>query len=160
MVTWFPNVDEKTIQSVANFGEAKKQLVQLARSNGNSGTNDQLAAAFEGSPNTKMTGATIESVVKSVVALRKMEQAQTLMFAKTGLPENEYSKWVAKNQNQFDPRAFGFDLMDRAKQDKLLNSMTEKDNDSKEMKAAKAAAYTKFKNSLQFAHDANLIGNE
>lgn len=160
MVTWFPNVDPKTIQSVANVGEAKKQLVQLARSNGNSGTNDQLAAAFEGSPNTKMTGATIESVVKSVIALRKMEHAQTLMFDKTGLPENQYSKWIAKNQNQFDPRAFGFDIMDRDKQDKLLNSMTEKDSDSKEMKDAKAKAYTKFKNSLQFAHDSELIGNE
>ncbi len=160
MVTWFPNVDPKTIESTANFGEAKKQLVQLARSNGNSGTNDQLAAAFEGSPNTSMTGATIGSVVKSIVALRKMEHAQTLMFAKTGLPESEYSKWIAKNQNQFDPRAFGFDMMERPKQDKLLSSMTEKENDSPEMKAAKAKAYTKFKNTLQFAHDSELIGNE
>ena len=160
MVTWFPNTDPKTVQSVSNFEEAKKQLVQLARSNGNSGTNDQLAAAFEGSPNTKMTGATIGSVVKSIVALRKMEAAQTLMFGQTGLPESQYSKWVAKNQNQFDPRAFGFDIMDRDKQDKLLSSMTEKDGDSVEMKAAKAKAYTKFKNSLQFAHDSDLIGNQ
>ncbi len=159
MVTWFPNVDPKTIESTANFGEAKKQLVQLARSNGNSGTNDQLAAAFEGSPNTTMTGATIESVVKSIVALRKMEHAQTLMFDKTNLPESEYSKWIAKNQNQFDPRAFGFDMMERPKQDKLLSSMTEKSGDSAEMKAAKAKAYTKFKNTLQFAHDSELIGN-
>ena len=68
--------------------------------------------------------------------------------------------FVSKNQNQFDPRAFGFDLMDRDKQDKLLNSMTEKDGDSADLKAAKAKAYTKFKTSLQFAHDANLIGNE
>ena len=52
--------DPETSSNVSNFEEAKKQLVQLARSNGNSGTNDQLAAAFEGSPNTKMTGATIE----------------------------------------------------------------------------------------------------
>ena len=159
MVTWFPNVNPKTIESTANFGEAKKQLVQLARSNGNSGTNDQLAAAFEGSPNTTMTGATIESVVKSIVALRKMQSAQTLMFDKTGLPPDQYSKWIAKNQNQFDPRAFGFDMMERPKQDKLLSSFTEKENDSSEMKAAKAKAYTKFKNSLQFAHDAELIGN-
>ena len=116
MVTWFPNsgVDAS---KVANFEEAKKQLVQLARSNGNSGTNDQLAAAFEGSPNTKMTGATIESVVKSIVALRKMQAAQTLMFGQTGLPPDQYSKWIAKNQNQFDPRAFGFDMMDEPKQD-------------------------------------------
>ena len=158
MVTWFPNsgVDAS---KVANFEEAKKQLVQLARSNGNSGTNDQLAAAFEGSPNTKMTGATIESVVKSIVALRKMQSAQTLMFGQTGLLADQYSKWIAEHQNQFDPRAFGFDLMDREKQDKLLSSMTEKDNDSSEMKAAKAKAYTKFKNTLQFAHDSDLIGN-
>ena len=74
------------------------------------------------------------------------------------MPPDQYSKWIAKNQNQFDPRAFGFDLMDRPKQDKLLSSMTEKENDSAEMKAAKAKAYTKFKNTLQFAHDSDLIG--
>ena len=37
--------------------------------------------------------------------------------------------------------------------------MTEKENDSSEMKTAKAKAYTKFRNTLQFAHDAALIGN-
>ena len=73
--------------------------------------------------------------------------------------ESQYSKWIAKNQNQFDPRAFGFDIMDEPKQTKLLDSFTEKENDSSEMKKAKAKAYTKFRDTLQFAHDAALIGN-
>ena len=88
-----------------------------------------------------------------------MQAAQTLMFGQTGLPPDQYSKWIAKNQNQFDPRAFGFDMMDEPKQTKLLDSFTEKENDSSEMKKAKAKAYTKFRDTLQFAHDAALIGN-
>ena len=159
-VTWLPNVDPKTINDSSDFDTVKKYLVQGARASGNTGTNDQLAAAFDGSPNVTMNTATIESIVKSRVALRKMEAAQALMFQKSGLPASEFSNWRAKNQNQFDPRAFGFDMMDRDKQDKLLSSMTEKDNDSPAMKAAKAKSYTKFRNTLQFAHDSDLIGNQ
>jgi hypothetical protein len=159
-VTWLPNVDPKLINDSSDFDTVKKYLIQGARSNGNTSSNDQLAAAFEGSPNVTMNTATIESIVKSRVALKKMEAAEALMFQNTGLPESDFSKWKSKNQNQFDPRAFGFDMMDREKQDKLLSGFTEKENDSKEMKAAKAKAYTKFRNTLQFAHDAQLIGNE
>lgn len=150
MVTWFPgSVDQKTIEGVKNFEEAKKQLVALARSSGSTGTNDQLAAAFEANPNTKMTGATIESVLKSVVALRKMQAAQTLMAVQQGIPDEKYSKWIAQNQNQFDPRAFGFDMMDRKAQIKLLQEL---DKDKK--------AYSKFERTLKFAHDAELISPE
>lgn len=158
LVTWLPGVDQKTIDGVSNFEQAKKYLVQAARASGSTGTNDQLAAAFEANPNTKMSGATIENVIKSNIALRRVQNALPLMFGKTGLPESDYSKWVSKNQNVLDPRAFGYDMMDEDAQKKLLDSFTEKEGDSKEMKAAKAQAYTKFGKSLKFAHDANLIG--
>lgn len=159
LATWFPSAtDKEAVDKITNFNEMKKYLVQAARGSGNTGTNDQLAAAFSANPSVSMNNATIENVVKSAVALQKMKMAQTLLFGQTGQPESEYSKWIAKNQNQFDPRAFGFDIMDKNAQKKLLDSFTEKDGDSKEMKAAKAAAYTKFGRSLKFAHDANLIG--
>lgn len=146
LVTWLPNVDQKTIDGVSNYEQAKKYLVQAARTAGNTGTNDQLAAAFEANPNVKMSGATIESVVKSNIALRRMQQAQTMLFGEQKLPPSEYSQWISQNQNRLDPRAFGFDLMDATAKKKLVDSL------SKDKKA-----YQKFETSLQFAHDAELI---
>lgn len=146
LVTWLPNVDQKTIDGVSNFEQAKKYLVQAARTAGNTGTNDQLAAAFEANPNVKMSGATIENVVKSNIALRRMQQAQTMLFGQQKLPPSEYSKWISENQNSLDPRAFGFDMMDATAKKKLIDSL------GKDKKA-----YQKFETSLQFAHDADLI---
>lgn len=158
IVTWFPNVDPKTIQSVANFEEAKKQLVALARSAGNTGTNDQLAAAFEANPNTKMTGATVENVLKSVIALRKMQHAQTLLFGQQGLQPSEYSQWISKNQNVLDPRAFGFDIMSNDAKTKLLETMATKDRNGNWIaKKGKEREFNRFENSLSFANDAGLI---
>lgn len=145
-VTWLPNVDQKTIEGVSNFEQAKKYLVQAARTAGNTGTNDQLAAAFEANPNVKMSGATIENVVKSNIALRKMQHAQTMLFGQQNLPPSEYSQWISKNQNSLDPRAFGFDMMDQKAKSKLVEQL-----------AKDPKAYQKFETSLQFAHDADLI---
>jgi hypothetical protein len=158
MVTWFPNVDPKTIQSVSNFEEAKKQMVALSRTSGNTGSNDQLAAAFEANPNTKMTGATIENVIKSVISLRKMQQAQTLLFGQQNLPDGQYSKWIAQNQNQLDPRAFGFDMMDDNAKNKLLSTMAHQDKDNNWIASkGKEKEFAKFDKSVSFAYDANLI---
>lgn len=145
-VTWLPNVDAKLINDSSDYDTVKKYLIQGARSNGATGTNDQLAAAFEASPNVTMNTATIENIVKSRIALRKMQAAQTLLFGQQNLPESEYSKWISKNQNTLDPRAFGFDMMTNEAQRKLIDTI------KKDPKA-----YQKFETSLQFAHDANLI---
>ena len=145
-VTWLPNVDPKTINDSSDYDTVKKYLVQGARSAGNTATNDQLAAAFEANPNTTMNTATIENIVKSRVALKKMEAAQALLADKEGVKAENFSKWKAKNQNVLDPRAFGFDIMSAEAQQKLLNNL------KKDPELLK-----KFKYSLQFAADANLI---
>lgn len=165
IVTWGgPSVDQKTIDNVSNVEQAKKYLVQMARSSGSTGTNDQLAAAFEANPNTTMSGATIENVVKSNIALRKMQMGQTLLFgqqkdaAGNTLPDSEYSKWISKNQNVLDPRAFGFDMMDDKAKNKLVDSMATKDNAGNWIaKKGKEKEFIKFDKSLRFAHDADLI---
>jgi hypothetical protein len=143
-VTWLPNVEAKLIEQSGDYDTVKKYLIQGARSAGNTGTNDQLAAAFEGSPNTTMNTATIESIVKTRVALKKMEAAQALLFEKENLPPSEFSKWKAKNQNVLDPRAFGWDLMSNEARQKLVKRLTPKE-------------YQKLETSIQFANDANLI---
>lgn len=145
LVTWLPNVDQKTIDNVSNVEQARKYLVQAARTAGNTGTNDQLAAAFEANPNVTMSGATIDTVVKSNIALRKMQHAQTLLFGKQNLPDSEYSKWISQNQNVLDPRAFGFDMMDNKSKTKLVEQL------------GKGKAYKKFEDSLHFANEAGLI---
>lgn len=158
IATWLPNVDPKTVESVSDFEQAKKYLVQAARVNGNTATNDQLAASFEGNPDTKMTGATIENVIKSNIALRRMQQAQTLLFGQQNLPPDQYSKWISKNQNVLDPRAFGFDIMDGDARLKLLKSMATQDNAGNWIaKKGKEKEFKRFDDSLSFAHNADLI---
>lgn len=158
IVTWLPNVDPKIIESVSDIEQAKKYLVQAARSAGNTGTNDQLAAAFEANPNVKMSGATIENVVKSNIALRKMQHAQTLLFGQQGLPPSEYSQWISKNQNALNPVAFGFDNMDDKARAKFLGTMATKDKSGNWIaKKGKEKEFQKFEQSLSFANDAGLI---
>lgn len=156
--TWLPGVDPKVLNDATDYDTVKKYLVQGARSAGNTGTNDQLAAAFEANPNTTMSTATIENIVKSRVALRKMQAAQTLLFTQQGLPENEYSKWIAKYQNVLDPRAFGFDMMTPEARDKLISGMADRDRNGNWIaKKGKEKEFQRFETSLQFANDANLI---
>lgn len=158
IATWLPNVDPKVIESVSNFEQAKKYLVQAARTAGNTGTNDQLAAAFEANPNVTMNGATIDTVVKSNIALRKMQHAQTLLFGQQNLPASEYSKWISKNQNVLDPRAFGFDMMEPEAKTKLMNTIATQDKTGNWIaKKDKKKEFDKFEQSLSFANDAGLI---
>ena len=141
-----PGVDAKLINDTSDFDTVKKYLVQGARAAGNTGTNDQLAAAFEGSPNVTMNTATIENIVKTRVALKRMEAAQALMANEQGIPAHEFSRWKAKNQNQLDPRAFGWDMMSNEAREKLMKRLTPKE-------------YQKLETSVQFAADAKLIEN-
>ena len=143
-VSWLPNVEAKLIEDSKDYDTVKKYLVQGARAAGNTGTNDQLAAAFEANPNTTMNTATIESIVKTRVALKKMEAAQALLFGQQNLPESEFSIWKAKNQNVLDPRAFGWDMMSDEARRKLISKLSPKE-------------YQRLETSIQFANDANLI---
>lgn len=158
LITWLPNADKEAIDKVGTFEQTRKYLTQIARGAGNTGTNDQLAAAFEANPSIKMSQAATENVLKSVIALRKMQHAQTLLFGQQNLPESQYSQWIAKNQNILDPRAFGFDMMDNDAKNKLLSTMATKDNYGNWIsKKGREKDFQKFEQSLSFANDAGLI---
>lgn len=158
VATWIPGVDPKILAEGTDYDTVKKYLVQGARAAGNTSTNDQLAAAFEGNPNTTMSTATIENIVKSRVALRKMQAALPLLALNSGVSEADYSKWFAKNQNILDPRAFGFDLMNNDAREKFLKTMAEKDKSGNWIaKKGKEKEYRRFENSLGLAIDADLI---
>lgn len=159
-VTWLPNVDPKLINDSSDYDTVKKYLVQGARSTGNTGSDNQLAAAFEGNPNTTMNTATIENIVKSRVALKKMEAAQALMANQQGVSPDQFSRWKAQNQNVLDPRAFGFDLMNPDARTKLMSSFGKIDKGSGQWIAKDKdhqQEFNKFEKSVNFANDANLI---
>lgn len=98
-------------EKIKKYDEANKYLTDFVNQNGNTGTNDKLAAAFAGNPSTKVSNAAAVDVAKAALALRRMQHAQTLAFQASGEPESHYTQWAAKWQNTQDPRAYGVDFM-------------------------------------------------
>jgi hypothetical protein len=115
-----PGFDQEKIK---NFDEAKKYLTDWVMANGNSGTNDKLAASFASNANVGISNAAAVDVAKTALALRRMRQAQLTAFEQSGLPENKYSQWAAQWNAKVDPRVYGFDLMSPGARNKLLASL-------------------------------------
>lgn len=138
------------VEKIKNYDEANKYLVDFVNQTGNSGTNDKLAAAFSGNPSTKISNAAAQDVAKAALALQKMQRAQLSMFQKSGLPDDQYSKFTSSNALKLDPRAFGIDYMKPEQVKKMLESMKGDKNDIKSERG-------KFFYSLREAHDAGLL---
>lgn len=104
-----------------NYAEAEKYLTQATQSRAQgfgAHTDMQLATAISGNPNVNINQMANVDVVKMAIALRRMEQAQTLHSAKSG-PVG-YTESSAKWAGTQDPRAYAIDMMD-AKQLKKLD---------------------------------------
>lgn len=109
--------------STKMFDEAKKYLVQDATANGDTGTNDKLAATFSGNPSTEISNAAAVDVAKTALALRRMKNAQVLAFQQSGLAPEKYSAAIAQFNAAQDPRAFGLDLMRPEQRTALIQSL-------------------------------------
>jgi hypothetical protein len=119
-----PGADFKGLRDdVATYDKAKKYLTDFVNQNGNSGTNDKLAAAFAGNPSVNISNAAAADVAKSALALRRMKQAQLMAFEHSGLPESDYAKFASKWNAHADPRAYGFDLMTPARRKATLETL-------------------------------------
>lgn len=138
------------VEKIKNYDEANKYLVDFVNQTGNSGTNDKLAAAFSGNPSTKISNAAAQDVAKAALALQKMQRAQLSMFQKSGLPDDQYSKFTSSNALKLDPRAFGIDYMKPEQVKKMLESLK---GDKDDIKSERG----KFFYSLREAHDAGLL---
>lgn len=138
------------VEKIKNYDEANKYLVDFVNQTGNSGTNDKLAAAFSGNPSTKISNAAAQDVAKAALALQKMQRAQLSMFQKSGLPDDQYSKFTSSNALKLDPRAFGIDYMKPEQVKKMLESLR---GDKDDIKSERG----KFFYSLREAHDAGLL---
>ena len=148
------------VSSVKNYDLAKKYLTDFVNQNGNSGTNDKLAAAFAGNPSVHISNAAAVDVAKAALALRRMQQSRYLAFEDSGLPASQASQFFANGQiklddgktisvGQLDPRAFGVDNMsDKAKKvllEELNKNPREKDLFEKSLELAKHHGYLAVK---------------
>lgn len=115
-----PGIDP---QGIKDFDEAKKYLVQFVNTNGNSGTNEKLAASFAGNPSVEISNAAAIDVAKTALALTRMQNAQVRAFQESGLPADKYSQAVSAWNAEQDPRAFGVDLMTPEARASLINSL-------------------------------------
>jgi hypothetical protein len=142
-----PGLDADKIKT---FDEAKKYLTDFVNQNGNTGTNDKLAASFAGNPSVGISNAAATDVAKSALALRRMKQAQLVEFEKSGLPDSEFAKWASRWQLGHDPRAYGFDMMAPDQRKKVLESLPEGKNGA-------PGPRDLFKLQVQAAHEAGII---
>lgn len=109
---------------VKNFDEVRKYTTQLARTNGDTGSDSRLAASFAGNPSVNISNAAAQDVLKSAISLRKLQNAQVQAFSQTGLPASEYQKWAQTWNKSQDPVAYGFDLMEPAQRVKYIKSLS------------------------------------
>lgn len=114
---------DKWTGTVKDYDEAHKYLVQQARTFGNTGTNDQLAASFSGNPNMKMSQAASVDVAKTMLALRRMQYMRLQSFRTTGQPPESYPAYAATYNTAHDPRAFGFDHMSVVQRKQVIQSL-------------------------------------
>jgi len=139
----FPGVDVEKLQ---NFEELSKYLQQNALS-GNPGTDNQMAAMFSANPNTEQSYQAARALTASAIANQRYQAAQSREFAKTGQPENAYADFAANDFNvNNDRRAYMFDLLSKAEQDKFIQDLPDKD-------------FPKFMQSLQKAQGLGLVSN-
>ena len=150
-----PGADFKGLKDdVATYDKAKKYLTDFVNQNGNSSTNDKLAAAFAGNPSVNISNAAAVDVAKSALALRRMKQAQLVAFEQSGLPDKDYAKFASKWAVGVDPRAFGFDMMTVAQRNAVLNSISDKKG-----KDGAASPRDLFKLQVEAAHESGLLHN-
>lgn len=144
-----PGVSEKDFEGldkVKVFDKAAKYLTDIVNQTGSSGTNDKLAAAFAGNPSVKISNAAATDVAKSLLALRRMKQAQLIEFDKLDKPASQYSKWASTWNNDVDPRAFGVDQMTPEAKQKLFGQLKKNPKE-----------YARFERTLEIAHNAGLL---
>ena len=136
--------DFKGLSDIKAFDKANKYLTDYVNQNGNTGTNDKLAAAFAGNPSVHISNAAAQDVAKSALALENMKQAKTALWERAGLQPDQYASWSSKWENENDPRAFAVPLMSQDKRDKMIKSMTPKE-------------FAKYSKTLIDAHRAGLM---
>lgn len=130
---------------IKNYAELEKYLTQATqqRAQGFGVHTDQgLATAIAGSPNVHINDLAVHDVVKSAIALRRMEHAQTIVNEGAGPVgyTSSKSKWATGQ----DPVAYAVDLMTPEARTKYIKSL-------------KGKSLQRFNDSLQSAYASGVI---
>lgn len=129
-LNWLPGADKivGNPNDIKDFDEATKYLTNIAGARAGSfghGTDQALSTALTASPNTHISNLAAVDLTKATIALRRMEQAQTLQADAENVSPGKYGTWAARWATNVDPRAFMIDVMtpDQMKNlnDKLKN---------------------------------------
>jgi hypothetical protein len=148
----FPLGDKDRTQA---YNQVRKFLNQQVTSNGDTSSNDKLAASFASNPNLSLDQASNVVLAKSMLSLQRLKQAQVLAFGQTGLGPDQYAKWASTWNTGQDVRAFGWDLMTPAERAKVWGSLPP--NDPKNPNDP-ASPRNRFKQSVELAKGLNLFG--
>lgn len=133
---------------IQDFDTARKHLTTIAgvRSAGfGHGTDQALATALTASPNTHISNLAAVDLTKVTIALRRMDQAQTLEADAKNISPGKYSNWAARWATNVDPRAFMVDLMTPEQLQNLNKTLKN------------PAERTKFNNSVKMAIEQGII---
>jgi hypothetical protein len=134
-------------EKLRDFAKADKYMTQAMQSRASafgSHTDSALATAVSGNPNVNVNDLTVDDVLKSTIALRRAEHAQTLSASKGGGPG--YTQAAASWPAQNDVRAFALDLMSPEARAKLLGSIKKG-----------TPEWRRFNNSLRSAYDSGIM---
>jgi hypothetical protein len=130
------------------YDEASKYTTGMAIGGpGGSRSNEGQAASVAANPNVHISNTAALAVAKSVLAQRRMEQAGTLAFDRSGAPDAQYLRFMDRWNTDQDPHAFAADKMTADERAKLVASMG----------GTKSAAYQKFRRSFQEGVDSGVI---
>jgi hypothetical protein len=123
------DVNQAAVQT-ANTNELKKYMVQIAGAMAGQygqGTNEKLAFAASGNPNTEMDALSAKDVTRTTLAVLRAQLAKTAIFqqehpnpADAGL----YGAFADNYARTVDPRAFMLDMMTKAERQRLVSSIT------------------------------------
>lgn len=114
----------------ANANELKKYMIQIssaAAAQFGQGTDQKLAVAASGNPNTDMDALSARDVTRTTLALKRAELARTQLFDQQHpdpADAGQYGQWAANFATKVDPRAFMLDMMTAAERQKMLAGIT------------------------------------
>ena len=138
---------DKWTGTVKDFDESKKYLTDWVRANGDTSTNDKLAASFSSNASVNISNAAAVDVAKTALAIRRMKYMQLQEFYKSGLSPDQFPKFASQWNAQHDPRAFGFDHLNPTQRKQILDSLP-------------AAKRSMFKMDVQNADNAGVLTNQ
>lgn len=149
-LSWLPGA-EKIIgnpDTIKDFDEVTKYLTNIAGARAGTfghGTDQALSTALTASPNTRISNLAAVDLTKATIALRRMEQAQTLEADAKNISPGKFSTWAARWATNVDPRAFMADLMTPEQLQNLNKTLKN------------PAERVKFNNSVQMAIEQGII---